>query len=228
MFGKVVKAALLSSAALAAASCAGGPFNGAQHAMTVAEQHPISVDSQVVTLTIDVDLTTTDLSDMDKARLRAFADSYMRDGHGPLTITAPSGTQNDYEGQETAADIRQALHDVGVPWSALTGATYRTGGSADGDQLILSYTHYVATASECGIWDGIKGRDFRNLRTPNFGCATQNNFAAMLADPHDLIAPANETPRDGEAVVRAIEAFREGQVTASEIDDAINAQVSSN
>lgn len=227
MFTKALKIALLSTAALAATSCAGGVFNGPQHAMTVAEEHPISVDSQVVTLTIDVDVTTADLSNMDKARLRAFADAYMRNGHGPLTVTAPSGTASDFEGQETAADIREALHGAGVPWSALTGATYRTGGE-NGSQLILSYTHYVATASACGIWDGLKSRDYRNLRSPNYGCATQNNYAAMIADPHDLIAPADEMPRDGEAVVRAIEAFREGQVTASEVDDNINAQISSN
>lgn len=226
MFDIYKSHAVLSFAALAVASCASGPFNGPQHAMTVAEEHPISVDSQVVTLTIDNDLSTTDLSSIDSARLRAFADAYMRDGHGPLTITAPSGTSADFDGQETAADIRGALNESGVPWSALTGATYRTGSASS--QLILSYTHYVATASECGIWRGIKGRDYRNLRTPNFGCATQNNIAAMLADPHDLIAPADQTPRDATTTVRAIEAYRAGEVTSSAIDGAINAQVSSN
>jgi len=226
MFTVKAKYAFLSVAALLAASCASGPFNGPQHAMTVAEEHPISVDSQVVTLTIDNDLTTTDLSSVDTARLRAFADAYMRDGHGPLTVTAPSGASSDFDGQETAADIRGALHEAGVPWSALAGATYRTG--ADGTQLILSYTHYVATPSECGIWKGLKGRDYRNLRTPNFGCATQNNIAAVLADPHDLVAPTAMTPRDAAASARAFDAYRAGEVTSSETDGQINAQVSSN
>ena len=189
MFTSKLKSAVLSLTALTAVGCAGGPFNGAQHAVTVAEAHPISVDSQVVTLTLENDLSTSDLSNVDNARLRAFANAYMRDGHGPLTVTAPSGTSADFDGQETAADIRNALHNAGVPWAAISGATYRTG-NAD-SQLILSYTHYVATASECGIWKGLRGRDYRNLRTPNFGCATQNNIAAMLADPHDLIAPAS-------------------------------------
>ncbi|MBL4620393.1 MAG: CpaD family pilus assembly protein [Marinicaulis sp.] len=228
MFDTITKRTLLSIASLVVASCAGGPFNGPEHAMTVAETHPISVDSQVVTLTIDVDVTATDLSDTDHARLRAFADAYMRDGHGPLSITAPSGTAADFEGHEAAADIRAALNGAGVPWSALAGATYRTGGAAGGDQLILSYTHYVATASKCGVWSGIKGRDYRNLRTPNFGCATQNNIAAMLADPHDLIGPAPFAPGDAETTVRAFEAFRKGDVTAADIDTTINAQASGN
>ncbi len=224
MFTSKTRIAVLSLAAFATVGCAGGPFNGAQHATTVAEAHPISVDSQVVTLTLDNDPSTSDLSNVDSARLRAFADAYMRNGHGPLTVTAPSGTSADFDGQETAADIRTALHDAGVPWSAISGATYRTGNTDS--QLILSYTHYVATASECGIWKGLKGRDYRNLRTPNFGCAMQNNIAAMIADPHDLITPTDETPRDAQTTVRAIEAYRNGEVTASAVDGEINAQVS--
>lgn len=222
MYSKVSKTALLSILLLATASC-GTPFNGAQHGMSVQEAHPISVDSQTVTLTIDGDPSTSDISDVDRARLKAFAHAYMLNGHGPLTITAPSGTGDDINGQEAAADIRKALNDAGVPWPALGGATYRTGAAAEKAQLIVSYTHYVATPSECGVWSGVRGRDYRNLRSPNLGCATMNNYAAMIADPHDLIAPADVDPRDGEAVVRAIELYREGQITASDIDGAIDA-----
>ncbi len=223
MLNKVTKFTLLASAAALAASCASGPFNGPEHAKTVAEAHPISVDSQIVTLTIDSDPGKTELSGVDKARLRAFADAYLRSGHGALTITAPSGAADDFDGQEAAADIRQALHDAGVSWETLAGATYRTG---SGRQLIVSYTHYVATPSECGIWTGTTMNNYRNLRSPNYGCATQNNIAAMLADPHDLIAPADMSPRDAEATVRAFEAYREGEVTASETDTNINAELS--
>lgn len=222
MYGKVTKCALLSTVMLAAASCA-SPFNGAQHGMSIQEAHPISVDSQTVTLTIDGDLSTSDLSDVDRARLRAFADAYMLNGHGPLTITAPSGTGDDIDGQETAADIRKVLNDAGVPWSALSGATYRTGAAAGDVQMIVSYTHYVATPSECGIWKGVRSNDYRNLRSPNMGCATMNNYAAMIADPHELIAPADVDPRDGDAVVRAIELYRAGEVTASDTDNTIDA-----
>ncbi len=219
------KYALLSMVAILASACS-SVFNGPQHALTVAEEHPISVDSQVVTLTIDADETTTDISDVDKARLRAFADAYLRNGHGPLTITAPSGSAQDFDGQEMASDIRKALHEAGVPWSALSGATYRTGGNENGNQLIASYTHYVATPSECGVWSGNAERQYRNLRSANYGCATMNNIAAMLSDPHDLVAPAGVSPRDASVAVRAFEAYREGEIKASEIDADIDTQVS--
>ena len=197
-------------------------LNGAEHAASVQETHPIAVDSQIVTLTIDADDTTDDLSDRDQARLRAFANAYLTSGHGPLTITTPSGFA-DRDGHEASADIRDALNKAGVSWEALSGATYRTGGDA-GDQVIVSYTHYVATPSECGVWTGIRNRDYRNLRSPNYGCAMQNNVAAMLADPHDLIAPAAGTPRDAIASTRAVQAYRDGELTSSQAED-IEAEV---
>lgn len=212
------------SIALAASACA-GLTNGAEQAQSVAQAHPIAVDSQIVTLTISVDPTMTELSDVDQARIKAFADAYLINGHGPLTITAPSGSSTDLDGQERAADIRQALHEAGVSWSAIGGATYRTGDNPAGNDMIISYTHFVATPSACGNWQGARARDYRNMRWPNYGCATQNNIAAMIADPHDLIAPADMSPRDAMASARAFDLYRAGQDTASETSD-IETQIS--
>ena len=224
MSNRFSKFTVVSALALSAMGCAVG-FNGPEQARSVSEIHPIAVDSQVVTLTIDADPTMQDLSDRDQARLRAFAQAYLTNGHGPLTVTAPSGFA-DADGHEAAADIRQVLNDAGVSWEALSGATYRTGGDA-GDQIIISYTHYVATPSECGVWTGLRESHYRNTRSPNFGCATQNNIASLLADPHDLIAPAAVSPRDAMASSRAIDAYRVGETTSSAAEE-IEAQVSEN
>ena len=43
----------------------------------------------------------------------------------------------------------------------------------------------------------------------------------------DLIAPADEMPRDGAASARAMEAYRNGALTGSAIDNTITAEVSS-
>lgn len=224
-----MKTQFLKSALLAAfmplAACSGGPFNGAQHALTIAETHPIAVDAQVVTLTIAPDPLSDELSMLDKARLRAFADAYLNNGHGPLMVVAPSGAGKDRRDHEAAADIRTALNEAGMPWPVIGGATYRTG--EPGSEIILSYTRYVATASPCGVWKGMTENAYRNLRTPNMGCATMNNYAAMIADPHDLIAPAEEAPRDGAFAARAVSLYRAGQITASQIDAAITSEASS-
>ncbi len=212
---------LLSTAAVALAGCAGA-WNGADDALTVAEAHPITVDSQVVTLTIDLDPSASELSRMDESRLKAFADSYLAGGYGPLTVTAPAG--NGVASQDVAADARTTLNEAGVDWGDISGATYIPADN-DGRKLILSYTRYVATPSACGIWEGMMARDYANLRSPNFGCATQNNLAALVADPHDLIAPADGGSSDATARIRAIQKYREGEKTASETDSEIKTEV---
>lgn len=216
-----IKYFLMAGAAVLASGCAGA-WNGEKNNLSVAEEHPITVDSQVVTMTIA--LSGTELSSLDKARLRSFAESYVNSGYGPLTVMSPSGSSNDRNGQDRAAAVREYLHEMGVDWSAINGAAYRAGDDR-ANELVLSYTHYVATPSACGIWKGMTARDFANLRSPNFGCATQNNLAAMIADPHDLVAPQASTAPDAMSRIRAINAYREGAITASETDGEIQTDI---
>ncbi len=208
-----MKTLLLATTAILAASCA-PHFNGPDQALTIAEEHPISVDAQTVTMTLDG--APGGLSSLDKARIRAFADSYMRNGHGSLSITTPSGGDG--------ASVRAALDDVGVPQSSIAEAAYRVGEGSARD-VILSYSHYVATPSACGIWDGERERIYRNMRTPNFGCATQNNLAAMIGDPHDLVEPAAMTAPDSQTRIRGVTKYRKGEDTSSKANSGLNTQV---
>ncbi|MDZ7629626.1 MAG: CpaD family pilus assembly protein [Parvularculaceae bacterium] len=210
-----LKIALLSFAAAVASGCA-TKFNGPEHALSVDEEHPISVDSQTVTMTL---ASSGTLTSIDRARLRAFADAYLRDGHGALTLTSPST-----DAGARATDIQKALGEFGVPADAVVTSNYRTGEGSTTD-LILSYAHYVATPSACGVWEGMQDRDFRNMRSPNFGCSARNNLAAMIGDPHDLIAPAAMTAPDAQIRVRGVQLFRQGQVTSSDTDGDIEQTV---
>ena len=49
-----------------------------------------------------------------------------------------------------------------------------------------------------------------NKHYANFGCATQNNLAAQIANPGDLIAPRGMTPIDAERRSNVIETYRTG------------------
>ena len=221
----ISKTLLLSTFSAIALSGCSSIWNGAGDNLTVAERHPISVDSQVTTLTLDVDPSSNELSQLDKARIKAFALRYLQNGHGPLTVTAPTGGIDDRVGQETSADVRQHLNDIGVPWEAMTGASYRAGGQGNERQVLLSYSHYVASASPCGIWEGEFEHAFKNIAPANFGCADQNNLAAMIADPRDLVQPQDSTAPDAIQRVRGVTVFREGEVTSSDTDNAVDAAV---
>jgi type IV pilus biogenesis protein CpaD/CtpE len=46
---------------------------------------------------------------------------------------------------------------------------------------------------------------------PNYGCAYQNNVAAMVANPADLLRQRAELPPDANRRAGVIEAYRAGQ-----------------
>lgn len=209
-----------SAAAVAFLNGCAGAWNGPEDALTIAEEHPITVDSQVVTLTLDAN--TGDMSTLDQARVRAFAEGYLENGHGPVSVSAPAGSGK----QDASAGARKALNDAGVSWEDISGAGYIPA-EGSGNEVVLSYTRYVATPSACGVWEGMKARDYANKRSPNFGCATQNNLAAMIADPRDLVQPTDEAPADAMARVRGVNAYRSGKKTSSQTDSEIKQQVSS-
>ena len=210
--------------ALAALSLLAGcntVLNGPDQALSIDEQHPITVESQTVTLTIDADRTLTDISAVDKARLKAFAAHYFRRGEGPITITAPVGGQADFYGQEMAADIRNELHRSGIAWEQMLGATYRAAGDSEVPSVLISFTNYVASSSPCADWSEELERRFRNSRSKNFGCAQQQNLAAMIANPKDLIEPAALTPGDAGRNDVVIERYRAGEPTSAAEDEAV-------
>lgn len=206
------------ASALAVLSLATGcatKFNGVEQALTIEQDHPITVDAQVVTMSIKSDGA---LSDIDRARLRAFAGAYQNNGHGTITVTTASS------GPAPKVDaIRETLHAAGIEHGAMGEASYRPGDQAN--DIILSYTHYVATPSACGVWAGLDDRRYRNMRSPNFGCAAQNNLAAMIGDPRDLVVPADMTSADSQSRILGVEKYREGTVTASDTDNEIETQV---
>lgn len=198
--------------------------NSADDAKGVAEEHPIAVDTQVVTLTIPVENAVAGLSSTDRARVRAFADHYLRIGHGPVSVTTPTGSRGDASAQSASADARAVLDAAGVDAAEIQSTTYRS--AEEKRELVLSFTRYVATPPACGDWSPTFKRDFKNLTSPNYGCATQSNLAAMIADPRDLVQPADETPADANARGRMIGAYRRGEKTQSETDADIKAEIS--
>ena len=62
----------------------------------------------------------------------------------------------------------------------------------------ISYVRYVAEGPQCGDFPTNLASQPDNLNSENFGCATQKNLAAMVANPADLVEPRTMTPRSEE------------------------------
>ena len=219
------RSGILVGIVLAAVACS--PIkNGPQQAISVEEQHPIQVDSEVVSLMVSLDENPGKLSPRTRAEVKSFLGHYKSRGHGAFSITKPGDDTSRSNSARLARAITKLADDMAVSDAALSEAFYTPEDGQANAPVILSFMRYVATASACGDWSDDASTSYANTRMPNHGCATQNNLAAMLIDPRDLQVPRTLDPADVGRRQKVVEDYRAGQSTGSERTEQESGQVS--
>ncbi|MFT3989159.1 CpaD family pilus assembly protein [Aestuariivirga sp.] len=117
-----------------------------------------------------------------------FARDAVANANSAVTVKYPSGGVG---GREAALQVTQMLADEGVPRTRIYAASYSAGA---GSPVLVSYQRKVAVTKECGDWSMNLGNDPANRDYPNFGCAFQQNIAAMVSNPEDFERPRTQTP----------------------------------
>ncbi|MBD58854.1 MAG: pilus assembly protein CpaD [Citromicrobium sp.] len=96
---------------------------------------------------------------------------------------------------------------------ALSDTAPITEGFVEPGRTRVIVTRSIATVPGCPDWTDDGDANYMNATSRNYGCATNSNLAAMVADPEDLIKGQES---DGRPVVtssnRAIEAYRNGNL----------------
>jgi pilus assembly protein CpaD len=91
--------------------------------------------------------------------------------------------------------VRGVVRASGIPSSRLRIQERSDGQSA----MTLAFDRVAAVGpTHCHDWSDDMARRPEVGPWRNFGCFSQRNLAAMVADPTDLVAPAPETPRGSE------------------------------
>jgi len=92
--------------------------------------------------------------------------------------------------------------------------------------IVVSFIKTTATTENCDDqWALDTTRSMNNnAQSKGFGCASQSNFATMLADPSDMIAPRPSTPVNAENKGRVLDAFIAGESTITPALDAEETQ----
>jgi len=180
-----------------------------------AERHPITVSQEPTTLTISVPRGSSGLTPAQRSRIISFYAHFRATdtGNSRLIIDAPSGGSNEIAVMRAVQEIRYILTREGIPDSdIIIEASHVDGGSPP---VRLSYLQHVAIAPKCGDWPTNLARDPDNLPYPNFGCATQRNFAVQVANPADLLGPRNVTARSSERRDTTWGKYVKGETTAA-------------
>ncbi len=217
----------LSATCIALAAMAGcGTMRGTTDPnliMQYEERHPITVRATEAEMQISVNPQSVALLRVDETRLRAFAAAYRTRGHGPMVIMVPSETPNAMAATQVMADVHAVLTEEGLHPDDVASQAYHTNENPAWAPLVLSFRRYQAEAAPCGDWSESYTRRYNGNPTPNWGCATQNNLAAMVSEPADLVGPRDMTPANAAQRSEMLGRYRSGRDTntvRSGADDA--------
>jgi pilus assembly protein CpaD len=148
---------------------------------------------------IDVPIASSDRHLTKGARdvIRGFAQSYTNSATGTVQILLPSGSANAQAASALRKEIRGVLVGSGIPAVRLVEVRYQADPYGDAAPVRLSYTAITARTAPCGNWPkDLIANTIENKNYENFGCASQANLAAQVANPMDLIGPRAMSPID--------------------------------
>jgi pilus assembly protein CpaD len=120
--------------------------------------------------------------------ISAFSRSAKNSGSSRITILRPSA--GGASGR-VARETYQLLVQSGISSGMISQKTYP--GPSKGP-VQLTYIRSVAVTRECGDWSTDLATTSNNEVHQNYGCAVQNNIAAMVVNPDDFVAPRPTTP----------------------------------
>lgn len=204
---------------LALGACANGKRDLASSGVPVdtRERHPIVLRDAPRSLDVFIGRAGNGLDPRQADDVARFGQDYRRSGRGGLVAEVPSGTGREIAAHDTLNAIRRTLGQAGVPQGALSVATYPVVDPNLASPIRLTFASLQAgLPHSCGQWPDDAGvssfkSDAQNEPLWNFGCATQANFAAQIADPLDLVRARGEGRLDTQKRMNAIGKLRKGE-----------------
>jgi pilus assembly protein CpaD len=181
------------------------------------QRHPIVVTEAEQSVDIPVASTDRRLNTAQRDMIRGFAQNYGSRATGPVYLLTPEGSPNSAAARQLRGQVRAELSARGISSSKIVNSSYAANTFGDAAPIRLTFVGTTAMTSQCGQWPKDMINDFNNQNYYNFGCATQNNLAAQIANPEDLIAPRGMTPIDAARRNAAIKEYRERTSTIEEV-----------
>ncbi len=162
-------------------------------------RHPIAIKEGVRTVELFIGSKRGGLTPDQRADVTAFAGTWRRQATGGILIEPPAGTRNEIAAARAVHEVRAILSALQVPPNAVEVRPYVPADPSKIPTLRLNYPTMTAEAGPCGLWPhdlGPTADREHNENVPywNLGCASQRNFAAMVANKADLVQPRGETP----------------------------------
>jgi len=174
------------------------------------EVHAIHVEMRPVELVLMPGLDGA-LSPADSKRVKDFVDAWRDRGRGPLRV-AMSARLSQRAQDRLLGDLKGLVKRRGADAKAVMPVA----AFADTAGVSITFDDFVAVAPVCAGESVSMSSRGANVASPEFGCATQRNIAAMVANPADLIDPAASGDASAARGALVIQNHRLGKPTAAQ------------
>jgi len=171
-------------------------------------RHPIKLAEAEQSIEIPVATGDVKLGRGIEDTIRGFGQNYKNNSSGVIQIAVPSGSINSRAAHAVVPQVRSQLAKEGVEQRRIIVTGYRAepGVSAP---IKISFVALTAMTDQCGQWpEDLMENSYGNKNWYNFGCASQSNLAAQVANPKDLFDPRASTPIDAQRRANAIDTYR--------------------
>ncbi|WP_395613783.1 CpaD family pilus assembly protein [Allosphingosinicella sp.] len=211
---RLIRIAAVSAIGLAMASCAGS--GGQNRPLTAASNYSVySVHQPTVEHTnfvFDLRVDGDRVSEAEMNRLAAWFHSIDARYGDRISIDTPRG----YASAGARADVGRVASDFGLLLAA-ESAPITQGDVAPGTIRVVA-SRASAHVEGCPSYSGQgSGMESPARTDSNYGCATNSNLAAMIADPDDLVRGREGNGSESAQVAgRAVGSYRSRQPTGSQ------------
>lgn len=217
MPGRPVPAVRLGLPALVALALLAGCAE--RHAITVGSipddyrtNHPIMISEKEDHIDLPVGRAENGITRTQQAALEGFMAGYDHSARPVVSVITPAGAANHAAALKAADDMMHVIVAGGVPRHRIQRLSYAASAAETSPPIRVSYTSVKAHTDACGRWPEDLLETPENRHYANFGCASQNNLAAQVANPADLIGPRKQTTIDAENRGAAIDRYKRGAV----------------
>jgi pilus assembly protein CpaD len=170
-------------------------------------RHPIVIAETQKQMMVPVGNAPRDLTFAEKEVISGFLANYGTQGSGAIYVSTPSNAQNSGAAGNVANQAAQVAQDNGFGGRIMM-SQYNAPADQPTPPVIISYGAMTASAGPCGKWPEDITPNSENKQYQNFGCAYQNNLAAMIANPMDLLGPRKTGPIDASDRDKVISDYR--------------------
>ena len=174
------------------------------------KRHPITLAEVQHSLDIPVGTGERKLTTPLRDLVRGFAQDYLALSSSTVSVALPASSVNAGAAHAVRSEVRQVLIDAGVKPNRIVMTTYDPAQASASSPIRLGFVAVTAITGDCGQWPtDLFGPSIRdNTNWENFGCATQQNLAAQIANPADLVGPRGMTPIDAQRRAEVISIYR--------------------